>query len=227
MLAAETDSQSQQDVSCWGTPNALLDDLAAAQVAAMQVLVFHMQRAGSDGQSVAPEDFMQAARRIHIAQERLLGLAKTHLALAGVALSSGLQELMISVTSSVGDLARLLDRCEVSETGEIRGFQPARNMYDLCCFRVAKDLGSLTRQLATFFADCAQTETAAALEKTSSIAAEIGKIGRIINMVATNASIEAARAGDAGKGFTVIADEVKTLSARVSSLSVSLTDGLN
>ncbi len=63
--------------------------------------------------------------------------------------------------------------------------------------------------------------------KTGEIAIEIGKIGRVINMVATNASIEAARAGDAGKGFTVIADEVKTLSSRVSSLSVSLTERLN
>ena len=55
----------------------------------------------------------------------------------------------------------------------------------------------------------------------------IGKIGRVIHMVATNASIEAARAGHADKGITVIADEVKILSFRVLSLSVSLTDGLH
>ena len=100
-------------------------------------------------------------------------------------------------------------------------------MYDLCCTRVAKGIGGLSGQLSTFFLDLTEKDKADAQEKTSSIAMEIGKIGRVINMVATNASIEAARAGDAGKGFTVIADEVKTLSSRVSSLSVSLTDRLH
>jgi hypothetical protein len=227
MRAVATDLQPQKQVSRWQTPTAMLDELAAAEAAAMQILVFHMERAGSGGQSIAPDNFMEAARCIQVAQERLIAREKTHLAPAGGGPSRGLQELLASVTNSVGDLACVLERCEVSETGEIRGFQPARNMYDLCCNRVAKGLGGLIRQLATFFADCARTETAAALDKTSSIAAEIGKIGRIINMVATNASIEAARAGDAGKGFMVIADEVKTLSARVSSLSMSLTDGLS
>lgn len=43
---------------------------------------------------------------------------------------------------------------------------------------------------------------------------EIRKISMSINLISINASIEAARAGDAGRGFGVIANEIQTLSLR-------------
>lgn len=82
--------------------------------------------------------------------------------------------------------------------------------------RLRRDLGgAMGRFLKHLNGFVAQAEAQAAKTQTElvrSALSEIGKINETINLIAVNASVEAARAGAAGRGFSVIAAEIQGLS---------------
>lgn len=65
-----------------------------------------------------------------------------------------------------------------------------------------------------------------ALRQVADAAHEITQIALQTRLVAFNASVEAKRAGEAGRGFGVVADAVKDLAGKVERSSKSITGTL-
>ena len=73
----------------------------------------------------------------------------------------------------------------------------------------------------------AMADIKASTQKIVEIAAEIDQIAFQTNLLALNAGVEAARAGESGRGFAIVASEVRNLAVRTSDMASEISGLIN